>query len=68
VMDRSRRLLGGPEIGSCGLDLGGGGLDRAISGVREPALLMVSFAAGCQLALGFGVGVVDPRAKRRFWD
>ena len=25
-------------------------------------------AAGCQLALGCGVGVVDPRAKRRFWD
>ena len=23
---------------------------------------------GCQRALRFGVGVVDPRAKRRFWD
>ena len=23
---------------------------------------------GCQLALGFAVGVVDPGAKRRFWD
>jgi hypothetical protein len=29
----------------------------------------VVYGAGCQRgALGFGVGVVDPGAKRRFWD
>jgi hypothetical protein len=67
-MDRSRGLLGGSEIGSCGVGLAIAGLGAAISGVRGPALLVASFAAGCQLALGFGVGVVDPGAKRRFWD
>jgi len=37
-------------------------------GVQEHRRVAASFAAGCQLALRFGVGVVDPRAKRRFWD
>jgi hypothetical protein len=40
----------------------------AVLGVQVPALLVASCAAECQPALGFGVGVVDPRAKRRFWD
>ena len=41
---------------------------RAVAGVRDRRRVAASFAAGCQLALGLRVGVVDPRAKRRFWD
>src|ERR1019366_7691036 len=43
-------------------DLPGAGACRILVARRR------LFAAGCQLALGCGVGVVDPRAKRRFWD
>ena len=38
------------------------------SGVHHCRRVAALFAAGCQLALRLRVGVVDPRAKRRFWD
>jgi hypothetical protein len=37
-------------------------------GAREPPPLVASFAVWCQRALGLPAGVVDPPAKRRFWD
>ncbi len=71
LMDGLRRLLAGPQMdagrGDLAQGLIGGGMPMVL-GVREPTLLVASFAAGCQMALRFGVGVVDPRAKRRFWD
>jgi hypothetical protein len=68
VMDRSRRSLGGPQIGSCGVGFAAGGFDWLVLGVRAPRLQPTSFAAGCRLGLRFRVGVVDPGAKRRIWD
>ena len=42
---------------------------RACAGVRDRRRWRgVVLRPGCQLALRFGVGVVDPGAKRRFWD
>ena len=38
------------------------------SGVHHCRRVATLFAVGCQLALRLRVGVVDPRAKRRFWD
>jgi hypothetical protein len=37
-------------------------------GVRKRRRVAAWFAAGCQVELGLCVGVVDPRAKRRFWE
>jgi hypothetical protein len=48
-----------------GIDLG---LIAAVAGARDPSTLRGVVCVGCQLALGFPLGVVDPRAKRRFWD
>ena len=70
-MDRSRRVLGGVQIAADRVDFVGRvgiGPIGLVLGVRERCRLAASFAAGCQLALRLGVGVVDPRAKRRFWD
>jgi hypothetical protein len=67
-MGRSRRVARGPEIASCGVDLLAEGAQRPVLGVRERRRVAASFAAGCRLGLGSGVGVVDPGAKRRFWD
>jgi hypothetical protein len=55
---------------SPGGDAGETGSDRRLGcqGRRDRRRVAASFAAGCQLALRLGVGVVDPRAKRRFWD
>ena len=68
VMDRSRRLLRGLQIASCGVDSVIGRFDASVSGVRKHRRAATSLAAGCQRALRFRVGVVDPGAKRRFWD
>jgi hypothetical protein len=35
---------------------------------RDRRRFAVSLRGGCRVALGFGQGVVDPGAKRRFWD
>jgi hypothetical protein len=67
-MNRSRWALAGPQIASCGFDFGAGGLGELILGVRKRRRWATSFAGGCQRALRFGVGVVDPGAKRRIWD
>ncbi|MGH2867844.1 MAG: IS256 family transposase [Solirubrobacteraceae bacterium] len=68
LMDRSRERLPGPQIASYGPDLGDGGVGERVSGVRERRHVVTWFAAGCQLALRFRVGVVGPGAKRRIWD
>jgi hypothetical protein len=71
VMGRSRRVLGGPQIAAQRVRLAPGGrswLIRTVAGAREPPPFVASVAAACQRALGSAVGVVDPRAKRRFWD
>ena len=41
---------------------------RPVLGGRDRRRVATSFAERCQSALGFCQGVVDPRAKRRFWD
>ena len=68
VSYRSRRVLAGPQNGFYGLDRDACRPDRAGFG-RPGACRLVRriVGRGCQRALGCGVGVVDPRAKRRIW-
>ena len=68
VSYRSRWVLAGPQNGFCGLDRDACRPDRAGFG-RPGACRLVRriVGRGCQRALGCGVGVVDPRAKRRIW-
>ena len=72
LMDRSRWVLGGPQIAGDRVGLGESGRVFGRLGRFWACESVVaerrSFASGCQLELRFGVGVVDPRAKRRFWD
>ena len=60
--------IAGPEIASCGVGFMAGGLDDFWFWARESIVASERFAAGCRWALRLRVGVVDPRAKRRFWD
>jgi hypothetical protein len=57
-----RVSLGGRDAGEQGLDGVSGESGRARSSPGRTPL------TGCVSGLGFGQGVVDPRAKRRFWD
>jgi hypothetical protein len=72
VMDRSWRVGGGPQIVAQRVGLARG--ERLLADSRRLRAygslhpFVASFATRCQLELRFCVGVVDPRAKRRFWD
>jgi hypothetical protein len=69
VMDRSRRVLAGPQIAAGRVGLAGEEVNCLVFGRAEASSLSgVVCGPGCQLALGLWVGVVDPGAKRRFWD
>jgi hypothetical protein len=72
MMDRSRRVLGAPQIAGDRVGLESGrGLPLVRAGFWACESVVASrrsLATGCQLELRFGVGVVDPRAKRRFRD
>ncbi len=65
--DRSRNMLAGPQIGACGLDLERDAGFAVVSGMRRPGRRCGVLGRSGQRALGLAVGVVDPRAKRRFW-
>ncbi len=67
-MGGSRGVLAGPQIAAGRAGLGGIGPGSLVVGVREHCRFATSVATGCQRELRLGVGVVDPRAKRRFWD
>ena len=67
----ARGSLAGTDVGETRF---GWGLQRAVGagglvvGVRNRRRVATSLPLGCQRELRFRVGVVDPGAKRRFWD
>jgi putative transposase len=67
AMDRLRRRSRGPQIASISLGPAARSKRRPVLASEDCRRVATERGRGCQRALGWRVGVVDPRAKRRIW-